>query len=270
MNKLVRQPAVAGAFYPYDANELRQMVRTYLAESKVQPDLQNQGRLRALIAPHAGFIYSGPVAGTCYRQLDSIDKNKHWKILLLGPAHRYPVRGVSVCAYDEMITPLGTVKISPVAKAMAAKLGFIPAADAQEHSLEVQLPFLQEQLPDFELIPIVCGAAPPDQLAGFLLPYLDADTLVVISTDLSHYFPYDQAVATDSIANAAIPSLDLDTMRHKGDACGIIGVMTCMHMARELGWQGQLLEYRNSGDTAGPKDRVVGYGAYSFSEPVAA
>ena len=140
----------------------------------------------------------------------------------------------------------------------------------QEHSLEVQLPFLQEQLPDFEIIPIVIGQCPPDQLAGFLLPYLDEQTLIVISTDLSHYFPYDKAVATDQVTSAAIPALDFETMRHKGDACGIIGVVTCMHIAKQLGWQGEFLEYRNSGDTAGPKDRVVGYGAYRFVEPAAA
>lgn len=264
-----RYPAVAGTFYPNEPQQLRQMVQTYLAESRVAPaEVQAEGRLRALIAPHAGYIYSGPVAGTCYRQLDTLDKSINWKILLLGPAHRYPVRGVSVCAYDEFATPLGKAKVSPVAKAMARELGFIPQADLQEHSLEVQVPFLQEQLPHFELIPLVIGAAPPDQLARFLLPYLDDETLLVISTDLSHYFPYDKAVAVDQATSAAIPALDLPAMRDHGDACGIIGVMTCMHMAQTLGWQGKMLEYRNSGDTAGPKDRVVGYGAYSFSEPV--
>lgn len=264
-----RYPAVAGTFYPQEPQILRQMVQTYLQQSRCLPqDPLHQGRLRALIAPHAGYIYSGPVAGSCYRQLDAIDKSAHWKVLLLGPAHRYPVRGVSVCAFDEYRTPLGTVPVSAVAKQMARQLGFIPEADLQEHSLEVQLPFLQEQLSSFEIIPIVIGGAPPDQLASFLLPYLDQQTLLVISTDLSHYFAYDKAVATDAIANAAIPALDLETMRTKGDACGIVGVMTCMYLARHFGWQGELLDYRNSGDTAGPKDRVVGYGAYRFSEAV--
>ena len=264
MTEHVRYPAVAGAFYPNEPTQLREMVESYLAHSRVLPAANSH--LRALIAPHAGYIYSGPVAGTCYRQLDGLDKDRHWKILLLGPAHRYPVRGVSVCAYDSFVTPLGSVKVSPLAQVLAKQLGFVPAADVQEHSLEVQLPFLQVQLPHFEIIPLVIGSAPPDQLAGILLPFLDTETLLVISTDLSHYFSYDEAVATDSIANAAIPALDLATMASKGDACGIVGVMTCMHIAKQLNWQGELLDYRNSGDTAGPKDRVVGYGAYSFCE----
>lgn len=262
-----RFPAVAGAFYPNEPEQLRQMVQEYLSKSRAQPE--SGSRLKALIAPHAGYIYSGPVAGTCYRQLETLDQDTHWKILMLGPAHRYPVRTASVGAYDDYQTPLGKVKVSPLAKVMARDLGFIPEADLQEHSLEVQLPFLQETLKSFEIIPIVCGRVAPDSLAGYLMPYLDEDTLLLISTDLSHYFPYAQAVATDNIANAAIPALDLETMRHKGDACGIIGVLTCMHIARQLGWKGRLLDYQNSGDTAGPKDRVVGYGAYSFSEPLA-
>ncbi len=259
-----RFPAVAGMFYPDEPAQLQQMVNEYLNNSRSQ--IPAATRLKALVAPHAGYIYSGPVAGSCYRQLDALDKDAHWKILMLGPAHRYPVRTVSVGAYDEYRTPLGSVKVSPLAHVMARDLGFIPEADLQEHSLEVQLPFLQTQLKSFEIIPIVCGSVAPEQLAAYLMPYLDDQTLLLISTDLSHYFPYDQAVATDSIANAAIPALDLETMRRKGDACGIIGVMTCMYIAQKLGWQGELLDYQNSGDTAGPKDRVVGYGAYRFTE----
>lgn len=262
-----RYPAVAGAFYPDSEQQLKQMMQGFLAQV---PPPQAKGRLRALVSPHAGYIYSGPVAAYAYRQLELLDREKHWRVILLGPAHRVPLRGVSVCAFDEYRTPLGTIPVSPLAKELAAQLGFIPEADLMEHSLEVQLPFLQMELKSFEIVPIVIGAAPPAQLAQILEPHLDEHTLLVVSTDLSHYFPYQQAVATDQIANQAIPALDLQTMQDKGDACGIIGVMTLMHLARNHHWQGQLLDYRNSGDTAGSKDRVVGYGAYAFSEAVAA
>lgn len=262
-----RYPAVAGTFYPGESQNLKSMVHSFLAKAP-ETDKSQTKRLRAIIAPHAGYIYSGPTAGYAYRQLEQLDPNTHWKVILLGPAHRVALRGVSVCAFDEYQTPLGTIKVSPLAKKLAAQLGFVPEADLMEHSLEVQLPFLQMQLPSFEIIPIVIGAASPEKLAAFLEPHLDEQTLIVVSTDLSHFFSYEKARATDAIANHAIPNLDIQTMKDKGDACGIIGVMTLMYLAQNHHWQGHLLDYRNSGDTAGPKDRVVGYGAYSFTETV--
>ncbi len=258
-----RYPAVAGMFYPEEAQALRASVEQHLANGKVTARFDQP--LRAIVAPHAGYIYSGPVAGSAYRQLDQIDKSKHWRILLLGPAHRMPLRGVSVCAFDDYQTPLGRIKVSEASKELAAQLGFIPEADLQEHALEVQLPFLQVQLPSFEILPIVIGAAPPEQLAEILMPYLDDQTLLVISTDLSHFFSYDKALQTDATANAAIPNLDIETFQATGDACGIVGVLTAMHIARQKGWQGHFLDYQNSGDTAGDRERVVGYGAYAFS-----
>jgi len=261
-----RYPAVAGMFYPAETEVLRQDVQGHLQAAS--PALQ-KGQLKAIVAPHAGYVYSGPVAGSAYRQLDSLDPERHWKVILLGPCHRLPLRGVSVCAFDHYQTPLGSIAVSPLAKELASQLGFVPEADLQEHALEVQLPFLQTQLRSFEIIPIVIGAAPPAQLAQVLKPYLDDDTLLVISTDLSHYLTYDQAVATDSLANQAIPALDLQAMQERGDACGLVGVLTLMHLAQQLGWQGHFLDYQNSGDTAGPKDRVVGYGAYAFTAAAA-
>jgi AmmeMemoRadiSam system protein B len=262
---MIRQPAVAGRFYPAEPEQLRAEVQGYLAAADAPAPGQ---RLRAVIAPHAGYIYSGPVAGYSYRQLDSLDRNRRWQVFLLGPAHRYPLRGVSVAAYEQHLTPLGPVAISPIAHELAQKLGFIPEADRLEHSLEVQLPFLQCQLPDFELIPIVVGAAPPLALAQVLEPYTAAeDVLFVISTDLSHYHPYAEARRIDAVANEAIPALDWQRMAEQGDACGIVGVLAAMTLARDHGWQGHLLNYRNSGDTAGPRDQVVGYGAYSFTSP---
>lgn len=262
----IRYPAVAGMFYPAEADVLRQQVQAHLAAASLRPSAQ---ALKALVAPHAGYIYSGPVAGSAYRQLDALDKNKHWKVFLLGPCHRVPLRGASVCAFDQYQTPLGSIPVSPVAKTLAQQLGFVPEADLQEHALEVQLPFLQLQLPSFELIPIVIGQAAPAALAAVLSPLLDEDSLLVISTDLSHYLTYEEARKVDAIANQAIPALDIVRMQRQGDACGIVGVLSLMHLAQARGWQGQLLDYRNSGDTAGPRDRVVGYGAYAFTAAAA-
>lgn len=260
-----RYPAVAGRFYPDQAPELNLMLDQYLADAPA-PDL-NQN-LRVVIAPHAGYIYSGPIAGHSYRQLESLDPETHWKVFLLGPSHRYPLRGVSVCAFDQYQTPLGNIPVSPLAKDLAHRLGFIPEADLMEHSLEVQLPFLQRMLKSFELIPMVLGGPSPIQLAQLLMPYAEqSDVLFVISTDLSHYHSYEKAREIDALANECIPSLDLKRMAEKGDACGIVGVLTAMEMARQSGWQGHFLDYRNSGDTAGPRDQVVGYGAYSFTSP---
>lgn len=258
---LVRYPAVSGMFYPKEEDQLLSMVDAYLKDTAVSV-VQN---IKAVVAPHAGYIYSGPVAGSAYKQLDALDKSKHWKVFLLGPAHRVALRGISVCAQDIHQTPLGPVQISPVAKQLAQQYGFVPQADQQEHSLEVQLPFLQRVLPSFELIPIVVGHAPPKALAQILEPLLDEDSILVISTDLSHYHPYEEARRIDNIANQAIPNVDISLMQSKGDACGMIGVLTAMELAQKLGWKGHFLDYQNSGDTAGPKDQVVGYGAYAFS-----
>jgi AmmeMemoRadiSam system protein B len=259
---LVRRPAVANFFYPGNAAELEQSVKMFLQNGK---DIEVKGKLTGIIAPHAGYIYSGIVAGSCYKQFTKLDTEKKWKIILLGPSHRYPLRGASVCAYDSCATPLGEIKVSDVAREMAEKIGFIPEADEQEHSLEVQFPFLQMIFKNFEIIPLVLGQVDVRKLADFVKGYIDDDTLFVISTDLSHYFPYEKAVSVDSIANKAIPALDVDTMAREGDACGITGVLTSMLIARDLGWKNTFLDYKNSGDTAGPKDRVVGYGAYAYS-----
>jgi len=259
---LIRKPAVANFFYPGNAAELEQSVKIFLDNAK---DVNVEGKLTGVISPHAGFIYSGIVAGAAYKQFTKLDTNKKWKIIMLGPSHRYPLRGASVCAYDSCATPLGEIKVSSLAKEMAEKIGFIPAADAQEHSLEVQLPFLQVIFKDFEIIPIVLGNVDVRSVADFVKGYIDDDTLFVISTDLSHFFPYEKAVNVDNICNKAIPELDVETMMHKGDACGITGVLASMLMAKDLGWKSTFLDYKNSGDTAGTKDRVVGYGAYAYS-----
>jgi len=260
---LIRKPAVADFFYPANPEILTKSVRFFIDQGKAVPV---SGKLNAVVVPHAGYVYSGIVAGASYKLLDQLAKDKNWQVILLGPSHRYPLRGVSVCAYDYLETPLGKIKVAEQAKQMAKDLGFIPQADAQEHSLEVQFPFLQLTLKNFEVIPIVLGQVNVRALANYLEQFITENTILVISTDLSHYFPYEKAVAVDGICNKAIPAIDLDLMSKSGDACGITGVLTSMLIAKSKGWQGTFLDYKNSGDTAGPKDRVVGYGAYAFSK----
>lgn len=259
---LLKQPSVAGYFYPSNSSELENLV---LENLKNSVDSKTEGDTKIIISPHAGYIYSGIVAGSAYRKLQELDQNKDWKIILLGPSHRYPLKGISVGAYDKYITPLGEIKVSDIAKEMAKKTVFIPDAEKFEHSLEVQLPFLQISLNKFEIIPIVVGAVNVNLLAQFIKPYIDDNTILLISTDLSHFLPYDKAVETDNICNKAIPSLDIETMMNKGDACGIYAVLSSMIIAKEMGWKGNFLDYKNSGDTAGDKSKVVGYGAYSYT-----
>lgn len=259
---LIRKPAVANLFYTGNPIELEKQVDFFLDNSV---DVSLDGTLKTLISPHAGFIYSGIVAGSAYKQLRKLDQTKNWKVILLGPSHRYPLNGATVCAYDKFLTPLGEIKVSSVTQELVQKLGFIPYADSQEHSLEVQLPFLQLTLKNFELIPIMLGRINVKSLATILTPYMDENTILVISTDLSHFFTYEKAMEVDSICNTAIPKLDTETMMKDGDACGIYGVLTSMFIAKDLGWKGHFLDYKNSGDTGSDKSRVVGYGAYAFT-----
>jgi len=260
---LIRKPAFANMFYTGNAKELERQVNSFIDDSI---DVPLEGELKGVISPHAGFIYSGIVAGSAFKQIKRMNQNKTKKVIILGPSHRFPLKGVSVCAYDKFLTPLGEIKVSDIAKELASKLGFIEYADSQEHSLEVQLPFLQLSLNDFEIIPIMIGSINVISLANFLKPYIDEDTIFVISTDLSHFFTYEKAIEIDNICNKAIPALDTDTMIKSGDACGIYGVLASMFLAKDLGWKAEFLDYKNSGDTGTDKSRVVGYGAYAYSK----
>ncbi|MFN8578566.1 MAG: AmmeMemoRadiSam system protein B [Candidatus Sericytochromatia bacterium] len=258
---LLKKAAVADFFYTANPEVLKNQVNECIEKSV---NITLNGDLKGLIVPHAGYIYSGIVAGSAYKQLKKHDNGKNKKVIILGPSHRYPLRTVSVCAYDEFETPLGNIKGSSLAKEMAKELGFIPDADKFEHSLEVQLPFLKMSLKNFEIIPIVVGHPDIKELSEFLKNYIDENTYLLISTDLSHFFPYEKAVMTDTETSTAIINQDINKMAHIGDACGIVGVLTSMFMAHDLSWKTEFLDYKNSGDTAGTKDKVVGYGAYAY------
>ncbi|MGC8841460.1 MAG: AmmeMemoRadiSam system protein B [Candidatus Sumerlaeaceae bacterium] len=275
--EVVRSAAVAGAFYPADRAELAATVDRLLAQANVAT---TTSRLRALVAPHAGYPYSGPVAATAYAAAKGTAFSR---VMILAPSHYAEFCGVAITPAHYQ-TPLGRVNLDPLCDKLAAHPPFsyhpqarmhVPAwqkgashdlrPDTFEHSLEVQLPFLQRVLSQFTLVPLLCGEADPQEIAKALAPYIDAHTLVVASSDLSHYYPYDIAQRLDSSCVTAICSLDTRRMADQ-QACGKIPIMVVMELAKHFGWSPVLLDYRNSGDTAGDKARVVGYAAVAFYE----
>lgn len=254
----VRAPAVAGSFYPEDPDELKKMITAFMDMAKPK----KVDNLKALIVPHAGYIYSGPVAAYGYKLLK---KNQFNKVVGIGPSHYGAFPGAAEDDASGWQTPLGMVKADLLSKiAKPNTISCYPQVHAPEHCLEVQLPFLQMSLgEEFLFYPLLTGAVSPPLLADIVEPALDDDTLLLISSDLSHYYPYADAVKIDRIANESIPKVDLKKAELV-DACGRIAILTALHIAKSKGWRGAFLDYRNSGDTAGPKSGVVGYGAYAL------
>ena len=264
-----RPAAVAGMFYPGSATALARDVRQMLADSA--PPAATRGRhVKAIIAPHAGYIYSGPIAASVYAPLAEAGADIR-RVVLLGPTHRVAVNGLALPAASAFATPLGVVAVDQAAVAAIAHLPQVvvsDAAHAAEHSLEVQLPFLQTVLGDFGLLPLAVGRASPEQVAEVLECLWGGDeTLFVISSDLSHYLPYAAARATDDDTARHIVALDADIDHQQ--ACGATPVNGLLLAARRHGLRARLVDLRNSGDTAGDRSRVVGYGAFCFSEEAA-
>jgi len=277
----IREPAVAGLFYPRDKQALAKAVDAYLAAAKDQQIKE----LRGLICPHAGYRYSGPTAAIGYKQLAGRDIQT---VVVLAPTHYASFNGASIPPVDAYRTPLGLIRLSPKAAELAGTAPFVskPACRVQrprwwkqapkelpafgkdtphtwEHSLEVQLPFLQRVLKGFRLVPAVFGDVDPKAVAKTLAKYLDDKTLIVASSDLSHFYRYSTAKVLDAACTKAICSLDIEGMAAQ-EACGKGPILTLMHIAKARGWQAKLLDYRNSGDTAGDKSNVVGYAAIAF------
>tara|TARA_Y100000031_G_scaffold145617_1_gene178410 strand:- start:5 stop:850 length:846 start_codon:yes stop_codon:yes gene_type:complete len=270
----VRPPAVASLFYPGEAAELKQNLREMLDEASEaedpNEDLPAGQHLRALIVPHAGYVYSGTTAALAYHLLRKNRDDFH-RILLLGPAHRVWLEGITFPGTDAFETPLGRI---PLAKQQIRELLRFPEvqlrddAHQDEHCLEVQLPFLQEILNEFELIPAVVGEISPDSLSGLLENLLeDPQNLLLLSTDLSHFHSYSEAQAIDQKTAEAIESFEDEKILPE-QACGAHPLRGLLRHARIQGWKIQRLGLCNSGDTAGSKDRVVGYGAWALSESV--
>ncbi len=258
-NVIARKPVVTGSFYPDDKKQLETMVNGYLNDAK---DLYITN-IKGLVVPHAGYVYSGPVAAYGFKQLVG---QRYKTVIVMGPSHHAYFRAISIPDVTHYETPLGLVELDldKIKELRNEKLVVnVPEAEAKEHSVEVEVPFLQTVLGDFKLIPVVVGDVNPDELADVLMRYIDNQTLIVASSDLSHYYPYDDAKKLDKICMDAIPNLDFAGME-KCEACGKVPVMALMRIAKKMGWSGQLLDYRNSGDTAGDKSSVVGYSSIVF------
>lgn len=257
----IRQPAVAELFYPGDPQQLHQTIQAFLQDAQA-----GTHRPKALIVPHAGYVYSGPVAASAYAALHNC-RNQIEKVVLLGPSHRVPLQGMAVSSASQFATPLGNIDIDTATVQAILRLPQVRTLDeahALEHSLEVQLPFLQETLDHFRLTPIVVGDCSPREVAEVLeVLWGGPETLVVISSDLSHYHDYATAGDMDRATSNAIESLEPQRI-HYDDACGRNPVNGLLVVAKRLGLTACTLDLRNSGDTAGPRDQVVGYGAYLF------
>jgi len=266
----VRPPAVAGMFYPGDPYSLARDVEKYLHNAYLHdavPPAPTFTTPKAIIVPHAGYIYSGPTAASAYALLQP-RATEITRVVLLGPCHRIAIRGLAVPHARSFATPLGEVMLDQEAIAAARQLPQVihhDGAHAQEHSLEVHLPFLQQVLHNFKLVPFAVGYATPDEVAEVLeLLWGGPETLIVISSDLSHYHAYLDAQRRDR--HTAEEILHLHLLLDDDQACGATPINGLIELAQRHGLKPQLLDLRNSGDTAGDKYRVVGYGSFAFAE----
>lgn len=282
----VRQPAVAGLFYPKDPQALAAVIDRYLAAAPTNAFTN----IKALICPHAGYEYSGPVAAHAYK---SIAGGGYDTVIVLAPSHYAVFTGASVPAADVYETPLGAVPVSAKARVLAKTPPFVleprcfvqrppwssaapkpePATgedtpDTWEHSIEVQVPFLQRTLKNFQILPVILGRVDPAAVALALAPIMDDRTLVIASSDLSHYHPYEAAKRLDGQTVRWICAQDIAALQSpeaEERACGRVPILTLLHLAKLKSWTPHLLDCRNSGDTAGDKSRVVGYAALAFT-----
>jgi len=271
----VRKPAVAGTFYPGNKEELAKKVDDFLANAK-KPDIK--GRVLAIIVPHAGYEYSGQVAAYSFKQLEAADFKK---IIIISPSHYVSFDGMSVYNKGAFETPLGIVKIDEeLADKIIAKdkrFIFYPEAHLKEHAIEVELPFLQRVYKDkdFKIVPITMGnpeASDIRILSDALYDVVDKDTLLIISVDLSHYYPYDKAVELDANSTGAIEKLDAQKMledinNHNTEIDAPIAVLAGIMFANRRDAKAVLLKYANSGDVTGDKSRVVGYSSILIYAP---
>ena len=258
----IRQPAVAGMFYPSESGQLAHDVQQLLEGARTHNLFP-----KALIAPHAGYIYSGPIAASAYATLLPIAERIK-RVVLLGPTHRVAVRGLALPGVDAFDTPLGRVMLDTAAASAIARLPQVTVsaqAHALEHSLEVQLPFLQSVLPDFTLLPLAVGIATAEEVAEVLETLWGGEeTLIVISSDLSHYLPYSSAQRVDNETAQSI--LELRQPIAHDHACGGTPVSGLIVAAQHHHLTPHLLALRNPGDTAGTREQVVGYASFAFTE----
>lgn len=258
----IRQPAVAGMFYPDNPGVLQEMVNEYLAAAAPYDGPMP----RAVIAPHAGYIYSGPVAGSAFAPWQG--ETAVNRIILVGPAHTMAISGLAGVSVDAFATPLGLVPVDKEGMDWLRPLPqvhIIDAAHSREHCLEVELPFLQTLFGEFSIVPLLAGDTSGAKVAQILTLFADDPTTrIVISSDLSHYHDYHTARRLDAATAQAITHLQPEELGYDS-ACGRIPIQGLLAVAKREGWRATAVDLRNSGDTAGPKDRVVGYGAFVFA-----
>jgi hypothetical protein len=258
MNEEIRRPAVAGSWYPDDKAVLSDEIDRYLS---------NAGRenlnVKAVIVPHAGYMFSGQTAANSFKQIDPKTK----KVIILGTAHRYPLKGACVIAYDYYGSPLGKVKLSGDVKNLLKEKNVvsIPAADREEHSIEIEIPFLQRVLKDFEIIPIIVGSINPGDFSRLLEKYSDGKTVIVCSVDLSHFHNYNRAKELDNYSVSSILELKSENM-HSAEIDSPYAVMALIELAKRKNWKTKLLDYKNSGDIIKDRSSVVGYASIVFYE----
>jgi len=264
-----RPPAVAGLFYPAEPDALRRELQRHLdeAERGAEAVPLGEGAPKAAIVPHAGLPFSGPVAARVYARLRPL-RGRVTRVVLLGPAHRVPVRGLAVPEADRFESPLGALPVDGEALRRLEDLPQVVRSDrahALEHSLEVQLPFLREVLGEVTLVPLAVGEASDDEVAEVLERLWGGpETLILVSSDLSHYLRYEEARRADAATTRAIEQLDADAL-DAGSACGRVPIRGLLVAARRHGLAPRTLDLRSSGDTAGPRSEVVGYGGWLFA-----
>lgn len=268
-----REAAVAGTFYPDRREALQALVRELVDEAagapRASPDTLGSTPVpKALIAPHAGFVYSGPIAASAFARVLPL-RDVVRRVVLLGPSHFVPFRGIATSGAGAFATPLGSLEIDGEAEAELASalrsVHELPAAHGREHCLEVELPFLQHILGGFRIVPLVVGEVSAGEVARAIdLSWGEEDTLIVISSDLSHYLDYESARRVDATTRGAIEGLQGEAIG-PDQACGAIAIRGLLEVAARRGLAAATLDLRNSGDTAGPRDAVVGYGAWNFA-----
>ena len=256
----MRKPVFAGSWYPKEKQELSDLVDNYLGNVQ---KLKTDGKIKAIIVPHAGYEYSGQIAATAFRQLNDEYEN----IFLIGPSHRYALKNASILDVDYYSTPLGKVKLSKKAKQMINEdlISSISEAHINEHSLEIELPFLQRQLKKLEIVPILVGEINYKNFKNILEKYVQENDLIVVSVDLSHYHEYDRAIALDTDSIKKILTLN-DKGIFNSEIDAPWAVASLLKLAKEKSWKPYLLAYANSGDITGDKKSVVGYSSIIFLE----
>lgn len=260
----VRPAAVAGTFYSDEPTALRASIRALLSQASIPPGIR--GDPKALILPHAGHLYSGPIAATGWKRLET-RRGRLRRVVILGPAHYVPVRGIAASGARAFSTPLGDVSVDREGVAAALACDGVTVSDdahAPEHAIEVHLPFLHVTLGEVPIVPLLVGSA-PDALVARVLDVLwgGDETAIVTSSDLSHYEDAESAAAHDRRTASAIERLAPGDVR-SGDACGAAAIRGLLLVARRRGLRASILDLRHSGDTAGSPDSVVGYGAFAF------